>query len=49
MENSPIIRFREIIKLLIDAGVDINEKNNNGDNPNNLIKKFGMECFTLLE
>ena len=48
IEKIAIVRFREILKTLIDAGADINEKNNIGENSIDLIKKFGMEGYKLI-
>ena len=48
MEKIAVERFREIFKILIDAGADINETNNKRDNAINNIKKFGLENYKLL-
>ena len=45
---TPNVRYREILKILIDAGADIFEKNDGGKNAIDFIKMWGMEEYKLI-
>ena len=48
IEKIAIVRYREILKILIDARADIFEKNHGGKNAIDFIKMWGMEEYKLI-